>query len=60
MHLLMDGIHIIPGIKGVGRYALNTVLQFLSLDDSLEVSLLLLEGNACSLPRVVVAAACFQ
>jgi glycosyltransferase involved in cell wall biosynthesis len=45
MHLLMDGIHILPQMKGVGRYTLNTLRELLLLDASLEVSILLLDES---------------
>jgi glycosyltransferase involved in cell wall biosynthesis len=40
MHILLDGIHIVPEMKGVGRYTLNTLRELLSLDNSLHVSIL--------------------
>jgi glycosyltransferase involved in cell wall biosynthesis len=40
MHILLDGIHIVPEMKGVGRYTLNTLRELLSLDNSLQVSIL--------------------
>ena len=43
MHILMDGIHIVPQMKGVGRYTLNTLKQLLRLDTSLQVSILVLD-----------------
>ena len=43
MHLLMDGIHIVPQMKGVGRYTLNTLRELLILDTSLQVSILVLD-----------------
>ena len=43
MHILMDGIHIVPQMKGVGRYALNTLRELLILDISLKVSILLID-----------------
>ena len=39
----MDGIHIVPKMKGVGRYTLNTLRELLILDTSIEVSILLLD-----------------
>lgn len=43
MHILMDGIHLVVQMKGVGRYALNTLEQMLRLDTSLQVSVLSLD-----------------
>ena len=43
MHILMDGIHLVVQMKGVGRYALNTLEQMVRLDTSLQVSVLSLD-----------------
>lgn len=45
MHILVDGIHLTHNMKGVGRYVLNTLKEMTSLDRSLELSVLLLNGN---------------
>ena len=47
MHVLIDGVHIVPQLKGIGRYALHTLNQLLALDGSLEFSMVLLEGSPC-------------
>ncbi len=39
----MDGIHVVPQMKGVGRYTLNTLRELLILDTSLQVSILVLD-----------------
>lgn len=52
MHILVDGIHIVPEMKGVGHYTLNTLREMLSLDNSLQLSILSLrEPPSCDLRK---------
>lgn len=43
MRILLDGIHIGPNMKGVGRYVINVLRHLSAMDSSLQISVLVLQ-----------------